>query len=116
MEMFLTQPVLSPRAMENLQKAHEVLDAKILAGIIPVVSHRNACFMNSEIPGITVSDEIISMYEGKNREECAALAVETSVRIAREVEPHSDGWYFITPFKRIDLMEQILHTLRSKTE
>lgn len=113
-QVLLTQPVLSPRAMENLQKAHEELDAKILAGIIPVVSHRNACFMNSEIPGITVSDEIISMYEGKSREECATLAVETSVKIAREVEPYSDGWYFMTPFKRVDLVEQILHTLHSK--
>ncbi|MCB6365536.1 bifunctional homocysteine S-methyltransferase/methylenetetrahydrofolate reductase [Intestinibacillus massiliensis] len=113
-QAFLTQPVLSGTALENLQKAHETLDAKILAGVIPVVSYRNACFMNSEIPGITVADELAALYEGKDREACGALAVRTSVEIARQVAPYSDGWYFMTPFKRVDLIEQILQAIPQK--
>lgn len=107
-QVFLTQPVLSAQALANLRLAHETLDAKLLAGIIPVVSHRNACFMNSEIPGITVADEITALYEGKTREECAALAVRISTEIARQVELYADGLYLITPFKRVDLVEEIL--------
>ena len=50
--VFLTQPVLTKEAVENLKLAKKTLDAKILGGIIPVVSYRNACFMNNEISGI----------------------------------------------------------------
>ena len=56
MSGFLTQPVLSAQAVENLRRSRETLgaDAKILAGIMPVVSQRNAIFMENEINGIHV--------------------------------------------------------------
>ena len=62
---FLTQPVLSAEALDNLKLAHKTLRGKILGGIFPVVSHRNACFLNNEISGMRVCDEIIHLYEGR---------------------------------------------------
>ena len=108
---FLTQPVLSPEAMENLQRAREELKGKLLGGIFPVVSHRNAVFLNNEIAGIRVSDEIIARYEGKDREACEALAVELSVETAKQIAPYTDGLYIMTPFKRVALIERILKAL-----
>ena len=66
MSGFLTQPVLSAQAVENLKKARETLGerAKILAGILPVVSQRNAIFMENEVNGIHVDDAIIQRFEG----------------------------------------------------
>ncbi|MEL7598267.1 MAG: homocysteine S-methyltransferase family protein, partial [Clostridiaceae bacterium] len=55
--MFLTQPILTEQALENLKLARKELPAKILGGIIPIVSYRNACFMNNEISGINVSEK-----------------------------------------------------------
>ncbi|MBN7774456.1 bifunctional homocysteine S-methyltransferase/methylenetetrahydrofolate reductase [Clostridium aminobutyricum] len=110
--MFLTQPVLTKQAMENLKKAHQELDAFILGGIIPIVSYRNACFMNNEISGIKVSDEIIQMYEGVSKEEADRLAVELSVQIAKEIGDYVDGYYIITPFKRIDLVSKIIEEVK----
>ena len=108
---FLTQPVLSPEAMENLQRARQELKGKLLGGIFPVVSHRNAVFLNNEIAGIRVSDEIIARYEGKSREECEAIAVELSVETANQIAPYTDGLYIMTPFKRVALIEKILKAL-----
>ena len=108
---FLTQPVLSPEAMENLQRAREELKGKLLGGIFPVVSHRNAVFLNNEIAGIRVSEEIIARYEGKDRETCEALAVELSVETANQIAPYTDGLYIMTPFKRVSLIEKILKAL-----
>lgn len=34
---------------------------------MPVVSYRNACFMNSEMAGIDVDPRIIEMYQDKDR-------------------------------------------------
>ena len=108
---FLTQPVLSPEAAENLQLARETLSGKLLGGIFPVVSHRNALFLNNEIAGIRVSDAIIARYEGKDRAEAEDLAVALSVETAQKIAPYTDGLYFMTPFKRVALMERILKAL-----
>ena len=108
---FLTQPVLSPEAVENLQLARETLSGKLLGGIFPVVSHRNALFLNNEIAGIRVSDDIIARYEGKDRSDAEALAVELSAEMAEKIAPYTDGLYFMTPFKRVALMERILKAL-----
>ena len=109
---FLTQPVLSREALDNLKLAREILHSKILAGIYPVVSHRNACFLNNEIAGMRVCDEIIALYEGKEREEAEALAVTISAEIVKQIAPYSDGVYLMTPFKRVSLMARILKEIR----
>ena len=109
---FLTQPVLSAEALENLKLARATLKGKILGGIFPVISHRNACFLNNEIAGIRVCDEIVNLYEGKDKEEAEALAVTISARIAREITPYTDGLYLITPFRRVQLMTRILEEIK----
>ncbi|MBQ9331165.1 MAG: methylenetetrahydrofolate reductase, partial [Oscillibacter sp.] len=109
---FLTQPVLSPEALENLKLARATLKGKLLGGIYPPVSHRNACFLNNEIAGIRVSEEILSLYEGKDRQEAEDLAVELAVRIASDIAPYTDGLYLMTPFQRIGLMTRILSRVR----
>nr|UWI49503.1 bifunctional homocysteine S-methyltransferase/methylenetetrahydrofolate reductase [Clostridioides difficile] len=106
--MFLTQPVLTEQALLNLKKAKEILPAKILGGIIPVVSYKNACFMNNEISGITVSQDIIALYKDASKEQATKLAINISTQIAKEIEPYVDGYYIITPFKRIDIVCDIL--------
>ena len=113
--MFLTQPILTKEALENLKIAKATLPAKILGGIIPVVSYRNACFMNNEISGINVSQEIIDRYEGLSKEESAQLAVQISVDIAHQISDYVDGYYLITPFKRIDIMQRIIYEINNRT-
>lgn len=108
---FLTQPVLSAEALENLKRARETLHGKLLGGIFPVVSHRNACFLNNEISGMRVCDEIIQLYAGKERDEAEALAVTISTRIAQEITPYTDGLYLMTPFRRVELIKKIIEAL-----
>ncbi|WP_054738821.1 hypothetical protein [Cellulosilyticum ruminicola] len=70
------------------------MDAKILGGIISVVSYRNACFMNNEISGIVVADEIIELYKEADKEKTAQLAVTISTQIARKIADYVDGLLF----------------------
>ena len=111
---FLTQPVFTTRAFENLMQAHEELKGDILGGVIPVVSHRNALFMSNEISGIEISQAVIDRYEGLNREQAEELAVELSVQLAKKMVPYTAGWYFITPFQRVALMTRILQKLNQE--
>ena len=111
---FLTQPVLTENALQNLKQAREELDAVILGGIIPVVSSRNARFMNSEISGITVDEEIIRLYEGKTKEECTEIAVRVSAAIAEKIRPYTDGFYLMTPFYRTDIITRLIREIRQQ--
>ena len=109
---FLTQPVHSREALDNLKLARETLEGKILGGIFPVVSHRNACFLNNEVAGVRVADEIVALYEGMGREEAEDLAVTVSAAIAGEMAPYIDGYYLMTPFRRVSLMTRIIREIQ----
>ena len=113
---FLTQPVLSAQAVENLRKARQTLGerAKILAGIMPVISQRNAIFMENEINGIHVEEDIIQRFAGLDREQGEALGLEVSMQMAREALPYADGFYLMTPFNRVALMERLIARLRTE--
>ena len=97
---------------EDVCFSKEELDAYILGGLIPIISERNARFMDSEVNGISVSPEIIKQYVGKDRAQSEELAVEITTRIAKEIEPYVDGYYIVTPFNRTSLIERILKELR----
>ncbi len=112
---FLTQPILTPAAFENLKLARKTLTCKILGGIFPLVSHRNACFMNSEVSGVSVDERIIALYEGKDREEGEAIAARVSLEIAKGIRPYVDGYYLITPFSRTALVAQIMDEIHDLT-
>lgn len=111
-KMLFTQPVLSEQAGKNLKKAKESLDVKIMGGIMPVVSYRNACFMNNEISGMIVSDDIVRRYRDKDKAECTRLAVEISSDIARSISDIVDGYYIITPFSRTDIVCEIISSIK----
>ena len=113
---FLTQPVHFPRALQNLALARERLKGYILGGVFPIVSHRNALFLNNEVAGVSVPEEIVKRYEGLGREAAEELALELSVKTAREMEPHTDGWYLMTPFRRVELVARIMAELRRDRE
>ena len=116
MSGFLTQPVLSEQAVENLRRTRETLGerAKILAGIMPVVSQRNAIFMENEVNGIHVAEDIMEAFAGLDREQGEALGLEISLKIAREALPYADGFYLMTPFNRVALMERLIARLKTE--
>ena len=116
MSGFLTQPVLSAQAVENLKKTRETLggDAKILAGILPVVSQRNAIFMENEVNGIHVDAAIIEKFAGLDRAAGEELGLEISVQAAKAALLYADGFYLMTPFNRVALMERLIARLNEE--
>ena len=116
MSGFLTQPVLSAQAVENLKKSRETLgaDAKILAGIMPVVSQRNAIFMENEINGIHVEDWIIEKFAGLDRAQGEELGLAISLEMAKAALLYADGLYLMTPFNRVALMERLIGRLKQE--
>ena len=83
MTCFLTQPVYDRRAADNLARAKRELTADIWAGIMPVVSYRNACFINNELAGIEIPQRVCERFRDADREQAAGLAVQTALDAAK---------------------------------
>ena len=110
---FLTQPVYSDENISRVKELKERTGAKIILGIMPLVSYKNALFMKNEMPGIHVPDEIVNRYEpDMSREAAEETATEISVEIGRKAMDFADGFYLMTPFNRVSLVNGIIDRLR----
>ena len=112
---FLTQPIYSREDVDRIRDLKERTGAKILAGIMPLVSYRNAVFMANEMPGVKIPEEVIGAYSPQmSREEAEETAVEISLVIARMLGDAADGYYFMTPFNRVQLICRIIEAIREE--
>lgn len=114
---FLTQPVLSEQAALHLERARDELrGAKLIGGLFPVVSEKNARFLQSEVHGITVDEAVVRAYAGLDR----AQGEDTAVRLCREaasrISPFVDGYYIMTPFQRVELVCRVIRATRNLAE
>lgn len=110
---FLTQPVYSKEDIERLAYIKEHIDTKLICGIMPLVSYKNARFVANEMPGIFVPEEIVARYrEDMSREEAETVAAEISLELAEELKDVADGYYFMTPFNRAGLIAGIIEKIK----
>jgi len=106
---FLTQPVFEKKAIYYLKNIKKLANIKILAGIMPLVSYRNAQFLNNEIPGITIPAEYINRFNREmSREEGEKEGIEIAIELIREIKNFVDGLYFVTPFNRVSIINKIM--------
>jgi homocysteine S-methyltransferase len=107
---FLTQPIYSKEDVQRIKLIKEKVDTKILCGIMPLVSYRNACFIKNEFTGIHVPDEIVNRYRpDMTREEAELVGAAVAREVMELLEPVADGYYFMLPFNRVSLMGKILN-------
>ena len=109
---FLTQPILSDRAAENVKLARKALKGYLLGGLFPIVSYKNACFLQSEVAGVTVDEKIMKAYQGLDRAQGEATARRLCREMAGAVREFVDGYYIMTPFQRVGLVSSIIADLR----
>lgn len=108
-EFFLTQPVFTAEDAERLRIVKEETGARILCGIMPLVSRKNALFMKNEISGVNVTDEVIERYpENADREDGENVGVELAKEMITATRDFADGYYFSFPFNRTYLLKRII--------
>lgn len=108
-EFFLTQPVFTEEDAARLRRIKDETGAKILCGIMPLISRKNAMFMKNEIAGVNVTDEIVARYPEKaNRKEGEAAGVQLAKEVMKMVEDFADGYYFSFPFNRVYMLQEIM--------
>ncbi len=113
-EYAITQPVFDVRQLESFLERIEGWKLPIIPGIWPLLSYRNAQFMNNEVPGVNVPDEVmermrIASDRGKE------FGLREGVAIARETLAHVRGRVagvqVSAPLGRVDLALQVFDGL-----
>lgn len=110
----MTQPIFDQDLFERMAVATKDLGVPVFAGIMPLVSNRNAQFLHNEVPGIEIPQNILDRMSETTKE----TAVVEGLRIAEELVDaalqHFRGIYLITPFLRYELTAALTAYIRSK--
>ncbi|HXI11033.1 MAG TPA: bifunctional homocysteine S-methyltransferase/methylenetetrahydrofolate reductase [Thermoanaerobaculia bacterium] len=113
-EYAITQPVFDADQLDFFLDRIEGSRLPIVAGIWPLLSYRNAQFMNHEVPGISVPEVVLErmrIASEKSKEhglrEGVAIARETLQRITSRVA----GVQVSAPLGRIDLALEVFDGL-----
>jgi len=113
-EYAITQPVFDVRQLEHFLGRIETLHLPIVAGIWPLLSYRNAQFMNNEVPGVSVPDDVMERMRIAS-EKSKEHGLREGVAIAREtlsqVRDRVAGVQVSAPLGRVDLALQVFEGL-----
>ncbi|MCJ7623104.1 MAG: methylenetetrahydrofolate reductase, partial [Anaerolineaceae bacterium] len=117
-DFILTQPIYSPQVARDFLGRYKnkfgALDVPILIGILPLASARHATFLENEVPGITIPEEIHARMRAAGSKG-AAEGVKTSIEIANEIRSIAQGIYIMPAFNRFDHTAEIIEAVKSKS-
>ncbi len=113
-DFFLTQPIFTQRALDNLKNAALILKKPVLGGIMPVVSYKNAIFLKNEIPGIDIPDEVCDIFKDLDRKKAEEEGIRIASVTGEKVVGICNGIYLITPFNRWKMTGEITQRLKGE--
>lgn len=107
---FLTQPLFTSEDAERLRTiCQQIPQARILCGVMPLVSRKNALFIKNEMAGIQVTDDIVAQYhDGMTREEGEQAGISMVKNVISNTQDFAHGYYMSIPFNRVYLADGIL--------
>jgi homocysteine S-methyltransferase len=110
-EFAITQPVFDADALLRFLDRVEGHSRKIpvLAGIWPLVSFKNAEFMNNEVPGVVVPREVLErMSRCRSKEEGHRVGIEIARKIIERISPRVGGFQVSAPLGNVETALAVL--------
>lgn len=114
--LILTQPIYDTAGLPLIRQVRAA-GLKVLIGLMPLVSFRNAMYMSSEVPGIRIPAEVIDRFHpGQSKVEAIEAGIRSALEVARAVRADADGFYLIAPFNRADIVVRLYNQIRQSSE
>jgi homocysteine S-methyltransferase len=112
-EYFITQPVFDTAILlDFLQKVRQY-NVPVIAGVWPLVSLRNAEFMNNEVPGASVPEAIMEkMRAAKSKEEARETGIQVAQQTILDIQSEVQGIQVSMPFGRVKYPLKVLEVLK----
>lgn len=104
-----TQPVFDPQTLLKFLKRIEHLRLPVIAGVWPLVSLRNAQFLQNEVPGVVVPDSVMRRIAApETKEGQLAAGIEIAREALAEITPFIAGVELSAPFGNVDTALKVL--------
>jgi len=108
-EFAITQPVFDCDALFRFLDRVQPLGIPILAGLWPLASHRNAVFLQNEVPGVTIPDDIMArMAAASGKEEQRHTGIEIAREAITRIHDRVSGVQISPPFGNVDTALEVL--------
>lgn len=106
-QFFQSQAIYHPEQFVTFMQAVRHFKVKVLGGILLLRSAKMAQFINANIPGISVPEEMIAELRAAGEQRALEVGVEIAVDTIQKIRPHCDGVH-IMAIKAIDRLPEIL--------
>jgi methionine synthase / methylenetetrahydrofolate reductase(NADPH) len=108
-EFMITQPVFDPEIFQRFLTRLGTPPVPLIAGIWPLVSFKNAEFMNNEVPGASVPAAILERMRAKGSgPEAQAEGIAIAGEALRAIRPLIAGVQVSAPLGKIDIALEVL--------
>ncbi|MFA7405667.1 MAG: bifunctional homocysteine S-methyltransferase/methylenetetrahydrofolate reductase [Pelobacteraceae bacterium] len=107
-----SQPIYDPAILFEALEATRDCTIPFLPGIMPLVSERNAEYLNNEVPGITVPDAIRSRMKGLEKESGAREGLAIAKEFIDATISAVGGYYLIPPFGKYELAVELIEHIK----
>jgi homocysteine S-methyltransferase len=115
-DFILTQPVFDARVAEEFLKFYEERNGKLpipmLVGVLPLNNPRHARFLNFEVPGISIPEDILNRME-KAGEESNKEGVSIAAEMIERLHGIAQGVYIMPAFNRYDLAAEVIDQVKA---
>jgi methylenetetrahydrofolate reductase (NADPH) len=106
-KFFQTQAIYEPEKFEYFMNRIQAYKVPVIAGIVILKSAAMAKFMNANVAGISVPEDMIREMEETAKEDRRKKTVEIAARIIRQVKPLCQGVH-IMPLGWDELVPEII--------
>ena len=110
-DIIFTQPIYELRTLEQFLKRIESWKIPVMVGVLPLRSYKHAEFLHNEIPGMTIPASIREKLRSAG-EKASAAGVESAIEFLREAKSMVAGAYLMPPFKKYDVVPQIMDAIQ----
>ncbi len=110
-EFAITQPVFDVEALFRFLDRVEGHSRRIpvVAGVWPLISFKNAEFMNNEVPGVVVPGEILTrMARCRSKEDGQRVGVEIARKIIERISARVSGFQVSAPLGNVEIALDVL--------
>ncbi len=109
-EWAITQPVFDLDAMKRFLDfiARSDIKIPIVAGVWPLLSYRNAVFMNNEVPGVVIPNDIMDRMSKATDSDATKVGIEIAQEMVAKLGSDVQGLQLSAPFGRVELALAII--------
>ena len=107
-DFLMSQPVYDPEKVERFRQRLGGFPLPLLLGVLPLRNTRHAHFLDNEVPGITIPDQIFNRLE-KAEENASQEGYIISQEIIKNVRKSIAGVYFIPAFGQYDSVNSVMN-------